>query len=364
MHVVEINEIERLLAYQGEWDCLLSETHAASFFQTLEWLACYWRHFGSEQQLRTLLVYDGDTLVGIVPLVVRLLATRAGSVRTLTYPLDEWGTCFGPIGPNPAATLVAALIHIQQSSRDWDVIDVNWVAEPDRDAVNDAFRQRGIRPQSFTRPELSLIDLTQPWGAYWDNLSVKHRSNIRRAEKKLAKAGAVELLRYQARVGDDPTEHWDLYDMCETVAATSWQSDLATGTTLTHERVRPFLRDAFAAAVRVGAASLYVLTVGGTPAAFSSNYVFRGSEFGLRMGYVASLRDAGPGTVLFHRMLQVAFASDRHTFDLGEGDSPYKHLWRTRAMPSYRFCYYAKTSLRAQALRFKRHWSGELNSRV
>jgi hypothetical protein len=58
-------------------------------------------------------------------------------------------------------------------------------------------------------------------------------------------------------------------------------------------------------------------------------------------------------------MLQDAFTGDRLLFDLGEGDSSYKHVWRTDAMPSFRFCHYAKTSLRAQALRWKRHWCGE-----
>ena len=105
---------------------------------------------------------------------------------------------------------------------------------------------------------------------------------------------------------------------------------------------------------------MHLLSVAGEPAAFSYNYAFKGTEFGLRMGYNPRFKRASPGTVLMHRMLQDAFASDQLLVDLGEGDSSYKHAWRTDATSSFRFCHYSKTSLRAQALRWKRHWCGEL----
>ena len=77
---------------------LVGHDARGSFFQSLDWLRVYWRHFGAGQQLRVLVVTSCGEPMGIVPLVVRRETTRVGEVRVLTYPLDDWGTYFGPIG--------------------------------------------------------------------------------------------------------------------------------------------------------------------------------------------------------------------------------------------------------------------------
>ena len=99
--VVEINDIDELEHYWLIWNALLAETPGASFFHSLDWLATYWKHFGHRQKLRVLVVYSRGIPVGIVPLTVICERTRVGRIRTLTYPLHDWGSFYGPIGPNP-----------------------------------------------------------------------------------------------------------------------------------------------------------------------------------------------------------------------------------------------------------------------
>lgn len=94
MRVVEVNEIDQLVSYRTLWERLLDETPQACFFQSLDWLAIYWRHFAREQRLRTLLVYDDDRLLGVLPLAVKSTATRGGTIRTVGYPMDGWGTTY------------------------------------------------------------------------------------------------------------------------------------------------------------------------------------------------------------------------------------------------------------------------------
>ena len=103
--IEEINDPVRLADLRPLWNHLLGETPGATFFQSCDWLECYWRHYGPGQRLRVLVVRDGQRPLGILPLVVRTERTRVGSVRVLTYPLHDWGTFYGPIGPEPAATL-------------------------------------------------------------------------------------------------------------------------------------------------------------------------------------------------------------------------------------------------------------------
>ena len=357
MRVVEVNEVERLLSYRDDWARLLAETSDACFFQTLDWLAIYWRHFGRDQRLRALLVYEGNRIVGILPLAVRLTATRAGAVRTLGYPLDGWGTRFGPLGTNCRAVFLAGLEHVQKTARDWDVLELDWMSDGHATDAAAAWENCRVFPQVFARDAVSLVNLDQPWDGYWMSLQGKHRNNVRRAENKLAKWGPIEMLHFRSADCRSSDSRWDLYDICAKIARQSWQGSSATGTTLTHERVRQFLRDVHEVACRMGCVAIHLLAVDGEPVAFSYNYVFQGTEFGLRMGYDRRFKSGNPGTVLIHRMLQDTFGSERQQFDFGEGDSRYKHDWRTHALPSFRLCHYAKSSLRAQALRWKRYWS-------
>ena len=113
--VLEVNEIDGLEPYRLRWRSLWQQTRSASLFQTLEWLEKYWKHFGRQQRLRVLCVYSCDELIGILPLTECTEQTRVGSLRVLTYPLHDWGSFYGPIGPNATATLQAGMRYLARN---------------------------------------------------------------------------------------------------------------------------------------------------------------------------------------------------------------------------------------------------------
>ena len=84
--VAEINDIDRLDHFRLAWRALLGKTKGATFAHSPEWLEHYWNHFGHNQRLRILFVTLGNKIIGIVPLVVKPVATKIGTVRVLTYP--------------------------------------------------------------------------------------------------------------------------------------------------------------------------------------------------------------------------------------------------------------------------------------
>jgi len=125
--ITEIRSLDQLDSLRLVWRSLLQQTPNATFFQSLDWLEVFWRHHGADQQLRVLVVSSGSEVIGILPLTVVTESTGVGSVRFLTYPLQDWGSFFGPIGPNPTATLMAAMRYLNTAPRDWDVLDLRWV---------------------------------------------------------------------------------------------------------------------------------------------------------------------------------------------------------------------------------------------
>jgi CelD/BcsL family acetyltransferase involved in cellulose biosynthesis len=357
-HIEEINDPGRLDDYRLLWNALLPETAGATFFQSLDWFQTYWRYFGEAQRLRVLVVHGPERPLGILPLVVRREKTRMGSLRVLTYPLHDWGTFYGPIGPYPTATLLAGLRHVRRTARDWEMLDLRWV---DRDGVDQqrtptAMAQVGLPGQAQAWTQAPMIELDGSWQDYWRGRQKKYRHNVERCRRRLERQGKLELIRYRpegsAHGDDDP--RWDLYDACLGIAKCSWQGSSGNGTTLCHRCVCDYLRDAHVAAVRAGAMDLCLLTLGGRPIAFIYHYRYEGRIYGLRKGYEPELGCLGPGIVLQQMVLEDSFRRGDRSYDMGAGSLDSKRPWQTSLATSYRYTHFPLASPRTQLIRAKR----------
>ncbi len=49
--VHEVNSLSALVQFRARWHELLVETPGASYFQSFDWFATYWKHYGAEQRL-------------------------------------------------------------------------------------------------------------------------------------------------------------------------------------------------------------------------------------------------------------------------------------------------------------------------
>jgi len=364
-HVEEINDIKDLVPYRLLWNSLLLQTCGASFFHSFDWLETYWHHFGHDQKLRVLIVSVEGRPIGILPLVVRTESTRVGPVRVLTYPLHDWGTFYGPIGPNPTATLLAGLKHIRRTTRDWDLFDLRWVDRLgcDRGRTEQAMRVAGFRPHKQPWAQAGVIELDGTWEEYWKSRTKKWRHNVNRCQRRIAERGKVSYVRYRPKgsaYGDDDPR-WDLYDACTEVAQRSWQGSSNNGTTLSHKWISQYLRDTHAAAARNGSLDMNVLFVDGVPVAFMYNYHYRGTLYGLRMGFDPEMASVGPGTVLLRLILEDSFRRGDRFCDLGTGSLCCKRYWLTSLAASYRYTHFPNTLGRAQLLRLKRWYTARVH---
>ena len=355
--VEELNEIGSLDTIRAEWSALLEQTDRANFFQTLEWLEVYWRFYGADQQLRVLVVRNEGRVAGILPLVVRQERTRIGPMRFLTYPLDYWGSFYGPIGGDLAATLVEGLRYVKQRERDWDALELRAVGASDGSCehVDRAMTAAGFRPLSSPSDHTSIITLTGTWSDYCSSRSAKWRSNFRRLHRRFAEAGELEYVRYRPggeAVGESQPR-WDLYDACLRVARASWQGSSRTGTTLTHDRVRAFLREVHSAAARYGGLDINLLMLDGKPLAFNYNYALGGRVYGLRTGYDPNSGPAGSGNLLYWLAIKDSFARGDTLYDLGIGSLAAKLHLQTGLQPIYRYAHFPR-SFRPQMLWIKR----------
>jgi len=212
--VREFNLIDELHAYRVVWHSLLAQTPWATFFHSLEWLEAYWTHYGEDKKLRVLVLFSAGEPVGILPLVVLTERSKVGLLRVLTYPLHNWGSFYGPIGPDPRRVLNAGLDYIRSEPRDWDMLELRWsgAAASDLQQTASAMRRAGFQAYQTAWDRTAVIDLNDTWDAYLANHSSKWRNNVRRWERKLAQRGTIRYLRYrplgEAHGEADP--RWDL----------------------------------------------------------------------------------------------------------------------------------------------------------
>lgn len=355
--VIALSRKEELAEYRLAWEALLAETPEASFFHSLDWLRAYWEHFGQQKQLRVLVVLAEGRPRGIVPLMHRRERTRLGWLRVLGYPLDDWGSFYGPIGPAPGETLIHALTWIKEGPRDWDLVELRGIeaGSPADRATARAFQAAGYPALRTVWNRTALVDFSGGWESYLAGRPAKWRSNYRRLERRLHQQGKVEHVRYRpaGEAGGDCDPRWDLYDACEAVARRSWQAASTTGSTLCHEPIRPFLRDAHQAACRRGEVDLNLLVLDGQPIAFAYNYVCRGRLYGLRAGYDAAVARLGAGSVLLALMLRDSFHRKDVLLDMGFTSLELKEPVATRIVEAMRYSHFG-ASARAQVLRVKR----------
>lgn len=359
--IFEIRDVDELAEYSSAWRQLLAVTPHASFFQSTEWLAARWKHATADETLFVVATEENGHLTGFVPFCIKRETTSCGTMRVLRFPIDGWGSFYGPISATPEETLTAALHQAWRSTLKFDLVDLTTipVAEASSAVATEAtptiVNLVGQDCEEATR--VAMLDLAGDWSSYWETRRAQknRRRNVERCERRLNELGTIRYERYRpgGSVKADVDPRWNLYDACESIARTSWQDGLVDGNTMHHDHVRPFLRDAHTAAICAGAVDLNLLLLDERPIAFAYGYHFQGYVDLMRIGFLPEFAKLAPGNALWTRLIQDSFRRGDRILDFGPTCLDYKRFWTTRLEPNYAVRQYASTP-KAQALRLAR----------
>lgn len=356
--VAEINDIDRLDHFRLAWRALLGKTKGATFAHSPEWLEHYWNHFGQDQKLRILFVTLGNKIIGVVPLVVKPVATKVGTMRVLTYPLDGWGTFYGQIGANPAATMVTAMRHIHASRRDWDLIDLRYVDQEGHDhrRTLNAFKSVGFQGNQEIWQKQPLVNTSETnWEDYLASRSTGIQQLISKAEQETGKQGHIAF--YRSRL-EDPlapgwNPRWDLWAEFQRMNFHDGTQSNFAGGNFSQNKKRSFLHDIHGPAVRAGMARIDALFV---------NHSMVACAYGLQHGsgtdYLAVGRRDGTSreviTTLTARMVQRSIQDGESSLNLGLLGNRLSGMWSNQEQVSYRCSHFPITAPRSQVLRMNR----------
>ena len=254
--------------------------------------------------------------------------------------------------------MTAAISHIRQTTRDWDLFDLRWVDREayDRGRTYNAMKLAGYDPHERVWKSSAIVDTCGTWDDYLAERSAKFRKTVRRSLNRIHRLGQVRHIRYRPRgaiYGDDDPR-WDLYDECVWLAQRSWQGQSATGTTLSTASVGAFFRATHELAAQHGALDLNLLLLDNRPVSFCYNYHFQGHIYGVRTAYDPDCAQASVGQVLKAMQIKDSIWRGDRCIDLGSGYLDAKRAWSTRIVNSFRYTHYP-SNVKAQLLRVK-HW--------
>ena len=322
MQTADVRSAAGLAALEPEWQALAAACPAATVFQTWEWNAAWWKHYGKRgRRLRLVTFRDAaGALVGLAPLMTSFW--YATPLRRLSFLGTGTSDYLDALAAPGWERQVAEMLYTYlETTGGWQIADFQQLR------VGSVLR--GQLPPSDNR--LTVLDalgeacpflpLPPDWDALLRGLGKKTRANVGYYDRALAKVYAVEIgpVTDEAELNGELTRLFELH-------ARRWNERWLPGV-FAGKRVRAFHRDAALRLLNRGWLRLFVLRLDGETQA--SLYCF---GYGDRLcyyqgGFEPTLARLSLGTVLTARAMQAAIAEGREVFDFLRGDEPYKAKW-------------------------------------
>ena len=331
-----VTDPRELAALRPAWEELLAASATNEPTQSPTWTLAWWDVFGGDdgRELRVLLFHDGDTLVGLAPLLARTVRHRKVlPFRRLELlcsgeeQADE--VCSDYLGilarrgreRDVAAALAKALLG--NVAGPWDELilpsmstDTPLPAELARQL------QAGDVHTIVEEPTVCLAaKLPKTWELYLSSLGSSHRYAVKRALRDFEGwAGKA----WELRVADRPEQLGPARTVLESLHNERWRDEGRDGVFASarfrgfHDRVLPELASR-------GAAEITWLEVAGDPIAATYSLIWDGKVHFYQSGRKIDLPKAvRPGLVIHGLAIRRSIELGRREYDFLGGDRQYK----------------------------------------
>jgi CelD/BcsL family acetyltransferase involved in cellulose biosynthesis len=291
------------------WRDLVSHSPEASPFQTLEWQETWWRHFGGMREPQAFVVYEGDDLVGLMP----LMRTRGPwrTLRPMGLGPSDYLHPLARVGYEDAVT--ACLLESMSTTKNVDLIDLHQIRETRALAAS-------FVGTTIEQATCLVLDLPSSFDAYLGIIGKSLRYDVRKLDKSLFCTGRAVIERVQA---DDIEQGMDiLFDQHRM----RWRRRGLPGAFL-GKAVR-FHKEWSALAARNGWLRLSVLKLDGEPIGAIYAMALGGTTYYYQAGFDPAKGSVSPGTLLVAQTIRTAIEEGASQFDFMRGDEPYKRRWK------------------------------------
>jgi Acetyltransferase (GNAT) domain len=299
------------------WDSLPPMRGAqADFYDSHAWLATWCRVAGAgkEAALRIPAVLDDERPVALLPLLARS-GRRWEAVGTSAVDTDR--ARYRPVlGAEQPDGEVLGLLVEQVAGAGVRELALNRLPsrDPATGAFLDALRQAGFAVQSRQRSSDCLAVVEDGWAGHRRRFGSYDRS-VRTKANRLKSLWALDLEAYGPGTGRPVAEGFELY---ERLQRRSWKGPMS-------EQVRRERLELLGRTEALGWCRLYLLRLGGVPAAGHVWFRVGPVAIWLSTAYDQRLAAVSPGSILMWRAQEQLFAEGPlRLVDLLPGDNPQK----------------------------------------
>lgn len=346
MYKVRIAGISEFKENKEKWNKLVSEMVFPNIFCTWEWIYTWWEHFGKDNNIVLLFIYNGSELRGILPLYSHeeAITKEWMSGRILRYCASQelYPDHLDIIcSQEESEQCVNAIFDfISNEYTDWDILYLPRLVESSRFV---SYLRNTVMhsefPYDFEIKEASaafFIPLAGSFEDYINTFNKKKRYNLRSRRRKLFEEHGVKYILANPLQDHDVLKAlFDLHDLrAKRKSITS---------TFAREIIFNFHTDLIKRIAGKGWVSLRALRKDSEVIAASYNFIQEGCVFSYQKGFNPQWDSFGPGTVLLHEIIQESFSDGHKEYNFLCGNEEYKKDWANQSRPLFDINIYNKT---------------------
>lgn len=291
------------------WQELVDDAPAATPFQTWEWQATWFKHFGGAKKAHIVAFYDGDDLEGVMPMM-----ESRGPWKTLRAMGSGPSDVLQPIARKGRESEVAQeLAAYLKNLKGVDVIDLHQLRTGNELA--------GYFPTAFPQATCLLLDLPPSYEAYLATLSKSLRYDCKRMEKPAFAAAGSKI------VDVGPSDVQQGMDWLFETHKMRWRKRGLPGAFI-GSKSHAFHREWAALASPKGWLWLSTMSQEGKPIGALYGMAMHGTCYFYQAGFDPAFSALSPGTLLVAHTIKRAIQEGCTLFDFMRGDEPYKRRWK------------------------------------
>lgn len=306
--------VESFQSIETEWEQLLSNSVANNIFLTPYWQKTWWDNMNTAgQELRIVKIMDGDTTIGIAPMV------KTDGLLTFLGGTDLWDIHDFIVAKGHENGFFQALMDYLVNE-EWSEVRLESLLEgsPTLSHLPGLAQGKGYKVEQNEEDNLMGVTLPDTWEEYLSGLRKKDRHELRRKLRRLEESVGFNIQKVSDVQG--------VSESMEEFLQLMGQSREEKSEFLTDER-EVFFREMSLEMAKRGLLHLFFLEVEGVRTAATVCFDYNNVLSLYNSGHNTEYAALGTGFLLKALCLKSAIGEGKDYFDLLRGTEPYKqHL--------------------------------------
>lgn len=321
-----IADLEAFYNLKEEWDSLYRAVYPNNLFLTHQWLSIWIRHFGNSRWA-AILCRSKKTNSLKAAAIFRIKGRKVGFIEPYHSHFPDI-LCFH--GHFPLSDIITFL-KVRYRPRLVEL--VQYPAKLIIQQMIDSSVGREWYVLKKSPYVMRSIDVSQGFESYLGQKKKKIRHELKRKNKKMEKAGAINISCLQS-----PAASEKLFNAIEEIEKDSWK--YASGTAIISSDVEyRFYKTLFDTYSKLSMAKGYILFKDNSPLSYVMGIIHEGTFYALKTSYKEKYKQLSPGLVLFFRIIQAfTMHNEISTIELLGGDARWKEELATGGSS---YCTYA-----------------------